>query len=262
MSDIAHYENPELWTEDRFTQAHEVERFRTCFSLIPPTTTSLLDVGCGNGAFMAFLENRKVPFTLTGLERSEAARQSRVCQAEIHSGSVDNLPFEDRSFDLVAAMEVIEHLPYGVYEKSLQEIQRVAKKHILISVPYREKRQFVECPYCNCQFNPNYHMRSFNEAILEKVFPAFRLAALTTIATDDYVLAPILRSAYHLISKNKDFPKTAVCPHCGFTGRQPENQTVAPPTYQIRSRLRDRWKDKLPKYRRLTWFAALYERTI
>lgn len=260
MSEYKHYENPELWTPDRFTQKHEVDRFQTCFKLIPDEISSLLDVGCGNGAFMAFLEAKSVPYSLLGLERSESAQKAKVCRSEIRNGSIDSLPFNDVSFDLVAAMEVIEHLPYGIYEKALTEIQRVAESYVLISVPYREYRNYVECPYCNCKFNSNYHLRSFDEAKLKSLFSDFQLINLVNVKVDDYLLAPLLRYTYRIISGNRDFPRTAVCPHCGFTGWNLENETLKTTTHQVRSKLRDVWKERSPKYKKPTWFVALYER--
>jgi SAM-dependent methyltransferase len=257
-----YYENAELWSQSRFATGDEQERFTITSDLIPASVQSMLDLGCGNGAFLAFLEAHGVSFNLMGLERSQAARRAKVCQAEILDGSIDNLPFGEASFDLVAAMEVIEHLPYGVYEQSLQEIQRVAGRHVLISVPYKEKRQFVECPYCHCRFDPNYHMRSFDEATLEGIFPAFRLTKLEKVAIDDYVFAPIMRSAYRLLSHGRDFPRTALCPNCNFTGKNDDNRTLSAAPHRVRSRLRDTWKSKLPKYKRFNWFVALYERKI
>ena len=63
------------------------------------------------------------------------------------------------------ANEILEHLPWGVYEKTLVELARVAKETILITTPYQEKRQFVTCPKCHCSFSPFYHIRSFSDSV-------------------------------------------------------------------------------------------------
>ena len=52
-----------------------------------------------------------------------------------HVASVLALPFEDSSYDLVAAFQVLEHLPYKSFEIALSEIKRVAKNNVVISLP-------------------------------------------------------------------------------------------------------------------------------
>ncbi len=51
-------------------------------------------------------------------------------------GSIDNLPLDDKSFDLVCAFEILEHLPFSKFANSLHEIKRVSKKYALISLPH------------------------------------------------------------------------------------------------------------------------------
>jgi len=51
-------------------------------------------------------------------------------------GSVDNIPLKDRSFDVVCAFEVLEHLPFKDFSKSLKEMGRVSKGPVLISLPH------------------------------------------------------------------------------------------------------------------------------
>ena len=43
---------------------------------------------------------------------------------------IENLPFEDNSFDLVLCCEVLEHLPDDIYQDALKEIQRVSNEYI------------------------------------------------------------------------------------------------------------------------------------
>lgn len=61
-------------------------------------------------------------------------------------GSVDNIPLKDKSFDLVCAFQILEHLPFDKFEKSLMEIARVSKKDVLISLPY-------------CNISPNFKLK-------------------------------------------------------------------------------------------------------
>lgn len=50
--------------------------------------------------------------------------------------SADDMPVEDKSFDVVVACEILEHLPFEKFEKCLSEIKRVAKRGAVISLPH------------------------------------------------------------------------------------------------------------------------------
>lgn len=52
-----------------------------------------------------------------------------------HVGSATALPFADRSFDVVCAFQMLEHLPYEMALGAFGEMVRVARSHVLISLP-------------------------------------------------------------------------------------------------------------------------------
>ncbi len=85
----------------------------------------ILDVGCGTGATMDHLkrlgEVQGVDLSEFPLKFSRRRGHRRVLCA-----SVTDLPFENESFDLVTALDVIEHLDDDV--KGLSEIRRVLKE--------------------------------------------------------------------------------------------------------------------------------------
>lgn len=49
--------------------------------------------------------------------------------------SATDLPLESDSFDLVCAFQVLEHLPFDSAISALDELARVARKHVVISLP-------------------------------------------------------------------------------------------------------------------------------
>lgn len=52
-----------------------------------------------------------------------------------HLGDVLSLPLEDSSYDVTCAFQVLEHLPFNVALLALDELARVAKKYVVISLP-------------------------------------------------------------------------------------------------------------------------------
>lgn len=108
----------EEWSKFNFFSEQEIkqagdEYFDIIDSSILTKDTVVLDVGCGSGRWTKYLEN-KVKF-VEAIDPSDAvisavqlldSTQTRVTQA-----SVDNIPFEDNSFDLVFSLGVLHHIP-------------------------------------------------------------------------------------------------------------------------------------------------------
>jgi hypothetical protein len=89
--------------------------------------SSLLEIGVGNKTVTNCL--REYGYTLTTCDIDPALGVDYV--ADIRS-----LPFADNAFDAVLVYEVLEHLPWGEIPAALRELNRVSKKHVLVSVPY------------------------------------------------------------------------------------------------------------------------------
>lgn len=103
---------------------------------------SVLDLGCGKGAFLwPFLQDfPRVPVTAVDKEESHIAPVRAVARGGVERlrGAVEDatrLPFADALFDVVAMLEVVEHVPEAM--RALQEALRVAKRLVVISVPNR-----------------------------------------------------------------------------------------------------------------------------
>ena len=94
---------------------------------------SILDVGCGTGANLEMLSQFGES---EGVDVSDDALE--FCRAKglkVHKGLAEKLPFEDESFDVVTALDVVEHLDDDV--AGLKEMHRVLKTggKTLIFVP-------------------------------------------------------------------------------------------------------------------------------
>ncbi len=87
------------------------------------TDYTLLDAGCRTMALKPLLKGCREYFG------SDLIPADGVLQCNLES----RLPFDDNSFDVVTALDVLEHLdnPHG----ALHELFRVARKSVLISLP-------------------------------------------------------------------------------------------------------------------------------
>ena len=100
---------------------------------------SFLDAGCGEG-FVARRVIDAVPgISLTGCDVSQTALEIAAAanpEGRFVAGSVVDLPFPDRSFDVVGCFEVLEHLPDDLPRNALSELGRVARQAVVLSVPH------------------------------------------------------------------------------------------------------------------------------
>jgi len=98
---------------------------------LPAAEGRVLDVGCGDGQLAALADDAGIAADWTGIdllaERIEVAR-SRVPGARFVVGSADAMPFDDRSFDVSAALTLFSSLPSRELEAAVaREIGRVVK---------------------------------------------------------------------------------------------------------------------------------------
>lgn len=139
-------------------------RFRHTARSLPPRFDSLLDVGCGEGRWLTYLNRRWPGRRLAGVEvspsRTDEARRA-TNNLDITVGGLPKLPYDDRSFDVVTCLEVIEHLPD--WKPAVDELIRIARSRILITVPYRERIRQHLCIHCHKPTPAYGHLHSFSE---------------------------------------------------------------------------------------------------
>lgn len=115
--------------------ARFLEELERASELSRPTT--LLDVGCGEGIVTERLARltgaSTVGVDLGDPKLQEEWRQRAGDGISFRAASAYGLPFENDAFDLVCAIEVLEHLERP--EDALAELVRVARGHVLVSVP-------------------------------------------------------------------------------------------------------------------------------
>lgn len=256
-SERGYYEQGEFWAAARYLEDFEEIRLAECRRMLPAHIATHLDVGAGNGAFLAGLEGTASSARRFGAERSAAAVRAAVCKSPLVVADATALPFGDRCIDVVSALDVVEHLPFGTYERALAEIARVAGSYILLNVPFRERRLHAVCPYCSCRFDPHYHMRRFDSGSFGSLFPGFEVAASHQIQRAESFLEVGLRSLRRTVFGK--FPGHGVCPQCGYRRNAVAGGSATPAGESWRDLVR-RSVRALPKIKTAVEIAVLYRR--
>ncbi len=105
---------------------------------------SILDVGCGKG-YLLYEFTQMVPgIQVTGIDVSQYALDNAHdnVKESLHFGNAVELPFQDKSFDLVISINALHNLYNFQLHKALREIERVGRggKYIVVD-SYRTEEE-------------------------------------------------------------------------------------------------------------------------
>ena len=112
-----------------------------------PENPKILDIGCGKG-YLLFDILKVIPGAkICGIDISEyaIAHSKPEISGHLRIGSATDLPWPDKTFDLVISINTLHCLHAYDLEKALSEMERVGKKHKYLCVEsYRtEKRRRI-----------------------------------------------------------------------------------------------------------------------
>lgn len=91
---------------------------------------TVLEIGCGSGVMTHALRNN-VGLNVTTFDFDAALKPDVI-------GDIRQLDryFQPQSFDCICAFQVLEHLPFGDVKQVLPHLARIARHHIILSVPH------------------------------------------------------------------------------------------------------------------------------
>ena len=166
---------------------------------VPLSTSSVLDVGCGNGVFTLYLRDRCR--SVTGLDFSSNMLSENPC-APLIQADVAFLPVADGSFDVTFEANVLHHVDDP--KKVIGEMARASRRWVVLIEPNRNNPVMfafglaVRAERASLRFHPGFVRRMLEEADL-----AVRLVLCTGMISQNNTpsaLLPLLRYFDH------DFP--------------------------------------------------------
>ena len=240
------YEQPGIRNEDvRFE-----ERVSIALEMVPLKITSCLDIGCGD---CSILDRLSSYFFKTALDISHNVLVRLKTENKLLARS-NALPFQSNYYDLVVCTEVLEHLQQQEFDQTINEIERVSKKYILISVPYQEDLNSKQtlCPKCEHIFHIHMHMRNFRLVQVKKLFQNFDLERYTFSKTTEKTVSPWILKIRRKYGRRWEWDENALCPRCGYKNLQaPRRTTIS----MLTSLLSEFFSKRHPK-----WIVVLYKK--
>lgn len=122
-----YYYDPKFWTDT-------VRRFRDYYAL--PEDASVIDVGCAKGFMMYDFKKLMPRMMIAGIDISQYAYDHAIEEMKhyITVGNAKELPYPDKSFDLVISINTVDHLPLEECKQALREIMRVTRENAFVTV--------------------------------------------------------------------------------------------------------------------------------
>lgn len=88
---------------------------------------NVLEIGIGNKTVANYLKQNGIKIDTCDFDK--------YLEPD-YVADIRNLPFEDNSYEVVMAYEILEHIPWEDVDKALSELNRISKKYVIISIPY------------------------------------------------------------------------------------------------------------------------------
>lgn len=184
LAEIPNLNTPSIWDkkldnveilekQDGMTK----DRIAVTISYIPKTANKILDLGAGYGFLEEGLCKAQRNFEVHGIDISKSGIRmlKKRFNGEFLVASVYEIPYPVNFFDVVFALELLEHIPPKNIFTVLREIKRILKANgiLIVSVPLNEGlKHRVD--------NPSGHAREYSQRLILKEFEIAGFKVLTS----------------------------------------------------------------------------------
>jgi ubiquinone/menaquinone biosynthesis C-methylase UbiE len=128
---------------------------------------TLLDCGCGVCTEYYGYKEDGYEIEYTGIDATKMlVEMGQKSGINVVEGYLEELPFEDKKFDVVYIRHVLEHLPH--YHESMSEAIRVAKKEVIVVffIKPNEEQDFIDYNGWDNLFHNHYNKEGFENYLL------------------------------------------------------------------------------------------------
>lgn len=219
------------WEESNLSM-HLRNKIKKIFELLPSDVKTIIDVGCGDGAITNQLAKK---YDVTAVDRSKTALSFVKTKKILSSSNQIDVP--DRSFDMVFSSELLEHLEEEVFNGTIEKMEKISKRYILLTVPNDEtiEKDYIKCPNCGWIFNRAFHLRSLDVNKIKGCFSEYK-----TIESFEYGSGKRGYNKFLLDIKHKLVPATSWIPN--YWTRKSSRKAMCPDcetkfTYQYKFNL-------------------------
>jgi SAM-dependent methyltransferase len=123
--DNKHYSFNKYYYSGRWiSYRHEVDEI-----LKREDISSVLDIGPGTLLLKNILSTFSPELVYKTVDIAEDINPDFV-------GGITSIPVDDETYDVVCAFQVLEHIEFRDFEVGLEELKRVSKKYVFISLPH------------------------------------------------------------------------------------------------------------------------------
>jgi ubiquinone/menaquinone biosynthesis C-methylase UbiE len=203
---------------------------------------SAIDVGTLDGHYSRVLARRYTRVVALDLIKPE------IPGVECVQGNIYELQFPDRSFDLVLCTEVLEHLTEP--ERAARELMRVARRRLVIGVPYKQDLRFrrITCRECGKPAPAWGHINRFDEKRLTEMFQPLKVHTMELVgkwktATTDLATWLMDRGG----NPYGPYDQRTPCFHCGARYRRSENRTLIQRAFGLSAAILNKTQHALTK---------------
>lgn len=181
------------------------------------TGKKILDIGCGMGSYVDFLNS--IGYECVGVDLVEDfIREARKTKRGIFiKARAGNLPFKSKEFNTVILFDILEH---GDDVKILNEAKRVCKSKILVIVPKKVDFELEQAGIIFRHYIDKSHLREYEEkdikdladkvnlklANIYKIHPLYNETIFLSLFGGPTFFKKIIRKIVFLILPKKNYP--------------------------------------------------------